>query len=62
MITMATDLQLEQDADIGGPGAAAFALAEAITGVRLTAELFEQSMFICGGAPLPGGVEPCVCA
>jgi hypothetical protein len=47
-------LRMEQDGDIGDPGAAAFALAEAITGIRLTAELLQQSTFTCGEAHLPG--------
>ncbi|GAA1026062.1 hypothetical protein GCM10009557_02370 [Virgisporangium ochraceum] len=46
-------MRMGQDDDLGEPGAAAFALAEAITGVRLTAELFERSAFTCGLARLP---------
>lgn len=33
---------------------AAFALAEHLTGVRLTPELLEIAEFLCGTAPLPG--------
>jgi hypothetical protein len=33
--------------------AAAFALADRLTGVRVTAELLEESTYVCGIAPLP---------
>jgi hypothetical protein len=46
-------MRMGQDDDLGEPDAAAFALAEAITGVRLTAELFERSTFACGLARPP---------
>lgn len=50
-------LRLEEDEDIGEPGAAAFALSEMVTGIPLTAELLELSPFTCGMAPLPGRVQ-----
>ena len=33
---------------------AAFALAEYLTGVRLTPELLETAIYVCGTAPVPG--------
>jgi hypothetical protein len=33
--------------------AAAFALAEHLTGVRLTPELVDESLYLCGIAPVP---------
>lgn len=53
-LMQAVGLRMEQDGDIGDPSAAAFALAEAITGIRLTAELLQQSTFTCGEAYLSG--------
>jgi len=32
---------------------AAFALAEQLTGVRLTPELLDESVYLCGVAPIP---------
>lgn len=46
----AAGLPMEKDGELGNPGAAAFALAEAITGVRLTAQLLARSTFVCGTA------------
>lgn len=43
----------DDDANIEFCGDAAFALAEHITGVRLTPELLEGATFICGVAPVP---------
>jgi hypothetical protein len=45
---------LAEDSDsIGISTAAAFALAERLTGVRVTAEMLEQATYTCGIAPAP---------
>jgi hypothetical protein len=44
---------LRDDGETPHPARAAFALAEYLTGVRLTAELLEESSYICGIAPIP---------
>ncbi|WP_149183772.1 DUF6461 domain-containing protein [Streptomyces sp. TRM49041] len=41
----------EEGADIGATTEAAFALAERLTGVRLTPELLDAAEFLCGSAP-----------
>lgn len=43
----------EYDADDDVRTEAAFALAEHLTGVRLTRELLDQSVYLCGVAPVP---------
>lgn len=43
----------DEDDDLH-PGEAAFALAEHLTGVRLTPQLLESATFSCGVAPVPG--------
>ncbi|GAB3143186.1 hypothetical protein GCM10027290_19150 [Micromonospora sonneratiae] len=53
-LMQAVGLPMDQDGDIGDPGAAAFALAEAITGIRLTPDLLQRSTFTCGEACIPG--------
>jgi hypothetical protein len=45
------DLSDEDDAGLDGHTEAAFALAERITGVRLTPELFASAEFVCGRVP-----------
>ncbi|WP_329212647.1 DUF6461 domain-containing protein [Streptomyces sp. NBC_00683] len=47
------DLSDEADASFDGHTEAAFALAERITGVRLTPELFASAEFDCGRVPEP---------
>lgn len=44
---------LREDRDLELVTAAAFALAEHLTGVRVTPELLEESAFVCGTAPIP---------
>jgi hypothetical protein len=46
---------LREDGDIEQHTAAAFALAEHLTGVRVTPELLEESTYACGIAPVPQG-------
>ncbi|MEW2358450.1 DUF6461 domain-containing protein [Spirillospora sp. NPDC029432] len=46
------DLQDGDDANLDC-GAAAFALAERLTGVRITPEILTDSTFLCGLAPVP---------
>ena len=41
------------DAEFDIPTEAAFALAERLTGVRITMELLEESRYECGVAPVP---------
>jgi hypothetical protein len=46
---------LSDDGDnTGHPNESAFALAERLTGVRVTAELLERASYSCGIAPVPG--------
>ncbi|MEU1214137.1 DUF6461 domain-containing protein [Streptomyces sp. NPDC005790] len=47
------DLSDEEDSGFDGHTEAAFALAERITGVRLTPELFASAEFVCGRVPEP---------
>jgi Family of unknown function (DUF6461) len=49
------DLRVGAGGDAGGDvrTAAAFALAEYLTGVRLTPELLDDSSYLCGVAPVP---------
>jgi hypothetical protein len=49
------DLSTEDDRSFDGHTEAAFALAERITGVRLTPELFASAEFVCGRVPEPPG-------
>ncbi|MFR9777071.1 DUF6461 domain-containing protein [Micromonospora sp. MS34] len=49
------DLSEDDDASYELHTEAAFALAEHLTGVRLTPELLETATYICGTAPAPGG-------
>ncbi|ACY96335.1 hypothetical protein Tcur_0742 [Thermomonospora curvata DSM 43183] len=45
--------QGKDDEERGPYNAAAFALAERLTGVRVTPELLNESTFLCGIAPIP---------
>ncbi|MDJ1133206.1 DUF6461 domain-containing protein [Streptomyces iconiensis] len=47
------DLSGGEDASFDGHTEAAFALAERITGVHLTPELFDSAEFVCGRVPVP---------
>lgn len=44
---------LDEDGETEHPAEASLALAEYLTGVRVTAELLEESTYQCGIAPLP---------
>jgi hypothetical protein len=48
------DLRADEDRSFELHTEAAFALAEYLTGVRLTPELLDSATFLCGTAPLPG--------
>lgn len=47
------DLRDSEDDNDTLASEAAFALAEHLTGVRPTADLLDNAMFVCGIAPLP---------
>jgi hypothetical protein len=47
--------ELSEDDDTAVPHAAALALAERLTGVRVTAELLEEATYACGIVPVPQG-------
>jgi len=45
---------LDEDGETEHPAEASFALAEYLTGVRVTAGLLDESAYQCGIAPIPG--------
>lgn len=48
--------ELDEDKETEHPEEASFALAEYLTGVRVTAALLDDSVYQCGIAPIPGAL------